>query len=462
MNVRRSENSLPIIQLGAISLRCKRQPMDRRTFLKTTGAVATAPLLSDKGLGLNEPPDIQHIVLVMMENRSFDHLLGWLPNAEGRQAGLQFPNKSGGYDQTHELAPDFTGCSYPDPDHSYSGGRVEVDGGKMDGFLMPASNGLNAIGYYNEQDLPFRSALARNYTTCDYYFPSILGPTFPNRIFQHAGATDRLDDDFSLCTLPTIWDNLAATGVSHRYYFSNIPFVALWGLKYVAISALYADFIADCAAGTLPAVSFVEPSFTTLDNFDEDDHPFSDVRNGDAFLAKTFKALSNSPKWPNTVLIINFDEWGGFYDHVPPPRALAPNNVDTDLAEGKALLGCRVPCIVASPWTLGNPSNPRVIHSVFDHTSVLKLIESVWHVPPVAARESSNDVGNLMETLGSDYQPAVPALPHPGYVLPSSLCLSSINPEAMAAAEPLTNDDEPTVFSRMIESGMVKGFPGHR
>lgn len=434
--------------------------MDRRTFLKTTGAVAAVPLLSDKRLGSNNPPDIQHIVVVMMENRSFDHLFGWLPNAEGRQAGLQFPNKSGGYDQTYELAPDFTGCSYPDPDHSYSGGRVEVNGGNMNGFLTPASNGLNAVGYYVEQDLPFRSALARNYTTCDYYFPSILGPTFPNCIFQHAGATDRLDDDFSLCTLPTIWDNLAATGVSHRYYFNNIPFLALWGLRYTNISALYADFLADCAAGALPAVSFVEPAFTTLDNLDEDDHPFSDVRNGDAFLAKTFKAVSNSPNWPNTVLIINFDEWGGFYDHVPPPRALAPNNVDTDLVEGKALLGCRVPCLIASPWTLGNPGNPRVIHHVFDHTSVLKLIESVWNVPPVAARESSDDVGNLLEAFSGSYQPAVPALPDPGYVLPSSLCLSSINPEVMMA-EPLTNDDEPTVFSRMLESGMIKGFPGH-
>ncbi len=162
-----------------------------------------------------------------MENRSFDHLLGWLPNANGKQAGLEFPNKTGGTNATFELAPDFTGCAYPDPDHRYSGGRTEVNGGKMNGFLQPASNGLNAIGYYREQDLPFRSALTRNYITCDHYFPSILGPTFPNRIFQHAGATDRLDDDFSICTLPTIWDNLAAKGVSHQYYFNNIPFLAL-------------------------------------------------------------------------------------------------------------------------------------------------------------------------------------------------------------------------------------------
>jgi phospholipase C len=156
--------------------KCIHPTMNRRTFLKTTGAVAAGSPLLERVSAMSEIPDIQHVIVVMMENRSFDHLLGWLPNANGKQAGLTFPNKSGGLNQTFELAPDFTGCAYPDPDHSYSGGRVEVDGGKMDGFLMPASNGLNAIGYYREQDLPFRAALARNYTTCDNYFPVDPGP----------------------------------------------------------------------------------------------------------------------------------------------------------------------------------------------------------------------------------------------------------------------------------------------
>jgi phospholipase C len=440
--------------------------MNRRSFLKTTAAVTAAgPLLAQKLSSATALElDIQHIVVVMLENRSFDHILGWLPGADGRQAGLKFPDPSGALQSTYELAPDFTGCAYPDPDHSYAGGRIEVDGGKMDGFLKDTANGLNAIGYYQEKDLPFRSALARNYTTCDRYFPSMLGPTFPNRIFQHSGAADRLDDDFSICTLPTIWDNLAAKGVSHKYYFSNIPFLALWGQKYIDICALYADFLVDCAAGTLPAVSYVDPTFTTLDNLDEDDHPFSDVRNGDAFLAKTFKAVSSSSTWPNTVLIFNYDEWGGFYDHVPPPRALAPNDVDTDLVDGKALLGCRVPCIVASPWTVGNPAKPRVSSTVFDHTSILKLIESVFNVPPLAARETSNDVGNILEALdATSYQPAVPDLPNAGYVVPSSLCESSTNPSGGCTSPvsvPTTADDEPTVFLEMIESGMLAGFPG--
>jgi len=436
--------------------------MNRREFLQTTGAVTVAAPLFAEGPA-SAPPQVQHIVVVMMENRSFDHLLGWLPNADGIQAGLQFPDSSGALHSTFELAPDFTGCAYPDPDHSYDGGRTEVDGGKMDGFLY--TSGLNAIGYYREADLPFRSALARNYTTCDRYFPSMLGPTFPNRIFQNAGATDRLDDSLTICTLPTIWDNLAATGVSHKYYFNNVPFLALWGLKYANICSLYDEFLADCAAGTLPAVSFVDPRYTILDNLDEDDHPFSDVRNGDAFLAKTFKAVSSSPNWPSTVLVVNFDEWGGFYDHVSPPRALAPNDVDPDLVNGKALLGCRVPCIVVSPWTRGNPASPRIDHTVYDHTSVLKMIESVFDVPPVAARETSNDVGNLFAVLSqTQYETAVPELPNPGYVIPSSLCLSSINPDGSSTSVPPTtnppNAEETTVFLDMIRSGMLVGFPG--
>jgi len=203
-------------------------------------------------------------------------------------------------------------------------------------------------------------------------------------------------------------------------------------------------------------VSFVDPSFTILTNLQNDDHPFSDVRNGDAFLAQTFAAVSQSPNWANTVFIINFDEWGGFFDHVTPPRALAPNNVDPDLVNGEALLGVRVPCIIASPWTKGDPTNPTVNHEVFDHTSVLKLIESVWNVPPLAARETSNTVGNLLDALNlSNPQASVPALPQPGYVTPSSLCFSASQNGTPGP------DDETTVFLRMINSGMLAGFPGY-
>jgi phospholipase C len=428
--------------------------MKRRTFVKTAGAAAGALISGEKAGRAQGNSPIQHVVVAMMENRSFDHILGWLPNANGMQAGLSYKDSNGNLQQTFELTPDYTGCSYPDPDHSYQGGRTEYDGGLMDGFLQVQPGSLYPIGYYQEKDLPFRSALVRNYLVCDQYFPSILAPTFPNRIFQHAGQTDRLDDSLTICTLPTIWDHLAAAGVSHKYYFSNVPFVALWGTKYLKISSSYAQFLADCAAGTLPAVSFVDPSFTLLLNLAEDDHPPSDVRNGDAFMAKTFHAVASSPNWPSTALIFNYDEWGGFFDHVVPPRAVAPNNVDTDLVDGKALLGIRVPGIVASPWTLGDPSSPLVNSTVFDHTSVLKLIESVFNVPPLAAREESTDVGDLLDVFDfSSPNSAVPALPSPGFVVPSSICQSDI-----VSPRP---DSEANIFQRMVDSGMLKGWPGY-
>jgi phospholipase C len=430
--------------------------MKRRTFVKTAG-VAAGALLSGQKAGQANPSSvpIQHIVVMMMENRSFDHILGWLPGADGMQAGLTYNDSNGNPQSTFELSPDYTGCAYPDPDHSYDGGRTEYDNGLMDGFLQVQPGSLYPIGYYQETDLPFRSALARNYLTCDRYFPSILAPTFPNRIFQLAGQTDRLTDSLTFCTLPTIWDNLAAAGVSHKYYFNSVPFVALWGTKYLNISHLYSDFLSDCAAGTLPAVSFVDPSFTLLLNLAEDDHPHSDVRNGDAFMAKTFHAITQSPNWPSTALIINYDEWGGFFDHIVPPRATAPNNVDTDLVDGEALLGIRVPCIVVSPWTLAEPNVPNVNSTVFDHTSVLKLIETVFGVPPLAAREESDTVGNLLEVFNfSAPNTDVPALPSPSYVVPSSLCSSSTSPSSRT-------DSESTIFQQMIDTGMLKGWPGN-
>jgi phospholipase C len=385
--------------------------IDRRQFLRrAAGAVSTAALMGTAGSqrlagqeqGLPDPDasGIEHIVVVMMENRSFDHLLGWLPGANGTQAGLSYVDKRGEAHPTFRLNT-FVGCSHPDPDHSYAGGRSEYDDGQMDGWLRTSSNDTFSIGYYEEADLPFFSALARNFTTLDNYFPSILSSTFPNRVFQHAAQTDRLSNTIDLSTLPTIWDTLAVAGISHKYYYSNVPFLALWGTKYLGISALFADFLADAASGNLPGVSFVDPRFTILDDgLGNDDHPHADLRAGEAFLGQVYRALTSSPAWPNTVLVVNRDEWGGFYDTVTPPRVIAPNDVDTDLIEGKALLGCRVPVVVVSPFAQGtNPATPRINSLLYDHTSVLKLIEWRYNLPPLTSRDASDEVANLALAL---------------------------------------------------------------
>ena len=395
--------------------------INRRTFMRSiAGASAAAALAGTKGLqgeaaaALPSPSasQIDHIVVVMMENRSFDHLLGWLPGGNGKQAGLTYLDSNGEAHSTSRLTT-FVGCAHPDPDHSYAGGRSEYDDGKIDGWLRTTTNDVFCIGYYEEADLPFFSAMARNFTTLDNYYPSILSSTFPNRVFQHAAQTDRLSNTLDISTLPTIWDNLAAAGVSHKYYFSNVPFLALWGAKYVGIAALFADFLADAAAGTLPAVSFLDPKFTILDDGEgNDDHPHADLRAGEAFMGQVYRAITSGPGWKNTVLIFNRDEWGGFFDTVTPPRVIAANDVDTDLVNGKALLGFRVPTIVVSPFTQGNPATPRINSELYDHTSVLKLIEWRYNLPPLTNRDASNEVGNLASALNftaPDY--TVPSLP---------------------------------------------------
>jgi phospholipase C len=361
---------------------------------------------------------IEHIVVVTMENRSFDHFLGWLPGADGKQAGLSYLDNSGVTHSTSELAPDFIGCGHPDPDHSYDQSRVAYDNGQMDGFLRAGSNDVFSIGYYSQPDLPFYNTLAQEYLVCDRYFASILGPTFSNRMFLWAAQTDRLDDSVSLTKLPTIFDRLLAAGVSHRYYFNNLPYLLLWGLKYLLWTSPFSQFLTQAAAGTLPAVSFVDPNYTIIDNGKgNDDHPHADVRNGDAFLSQVFQAVSSGPAWRKTVLIITFDEWGGFFEHVPPPRVAAANNLDQDQVNGQVLLGMRVPTVIASPFTRNTGPSPLVNHTVFDHTSILKLIEWRWGLQPLTPRDASPQIGNPATAMNfTSPNSGLPGLPSPSTV----------------------------------------------
>ena len=327
---------------------------------------------------------IEHVVLVMMENRSFDHFLGWLPHANGRQAGLSYPDPTGALHATHPLAPDFQGCAHPDPDHSYEGGHTQYDNGACDGWLLDTMNDPYAIGYYTQRDLSFLGAAAPGWTALDQYFAAILGPTYPNRIYQHAAQTDRISNTTTISTLPTIWDRLAGAGLTGRYYYSDVPFLSLWGGKYLPISQPIAGFYAACAAGTLPQFSYVDPRFLDEGSGTSgDDHPHADIRNGEAFLDSIYRAVTTSPNWKNTVLVINYDEWGGFFDHVPP--ALAPLPPADKAAGSDGRRGFRVPSLVISPWS----RRGAVAHTLFDHTSVLRLIEWRWGLQPLTVRDAS-------------------------------------------------------------------------
>jgi phospholipase C len=197
-----------------------------------------------------------------------------------------------------------------------------------------------------------------------------MAETQPNRIYQHAAQTDSLTNrtgaeaaqaaiNINPVTLPTIWDRLASTNVTGHYYSELRPTVdsvlSLWGVnKYFGITSLIDQFYTDCDNGTLPAVSFVDPTFTSVldglhqgDTGGDDNHPHSDVRNGEAFLARVYNKIVASPNWASTVLIINFDEWGGFFDHVPPPIVQVEPAEQALGNDGR--LGFRVPCLVISP-----------------------------------------------------------------------------------------------------------------
>lgn len=322
----------------------------------------------------------------MMENRSFDHLIGWLPGADGKQAGLTYPDASGVRHPTFPLAPDFEGCAYADPDHSYAGGRVQLAGGACDGFLRAAKDRF-PIGYYRQADLPFLGRAAPQWTVCDRYFAAILGPTFPNRLYLHAGVTDRLADTSALSRLPTIWDRLAGKRIPAAYYFGSVPFLLLWGLKYSSILRSLTRFVADCRSGRLPAVAYVDPPFTFLGKaVAADDHPHADIRAGEFFLNRIYQAVTTSPAWPRTLLVVVFDEWGGFFDHVLPP-------VGRDVRPAYAQRGFRVPCLVVSPYA----RRRYVSHRLFDHASVLRLIEWRFGLAPLSVRDAA--ANNLADAL---------------------------------------------------------------
>ncbi|HEY0794939.1 MAG TPA: alkaline phosphatase family protein [Acidisarcina sp.] len=429
------------------------QSISRRGFLSGMAAASLAAAAKANPIEeLIEPQlpnptnnPINHIILVMMENRSFDHILGWLPGANGRQAGLTYRDKAGKSHSTYHLT-NYQNCALEDPDHSYPGGRAQYDGGLCDGWLRAGTNDLFPIGYYGPQDLGFLSQAAPRWTVCDNYFAGIMAPTYPNRFYQHAAQTDRLDDSTTLSTLPTIWDRLASAGVTGRYYYNDVPFTALWGGTYLNISRPYTQFLAECATGLLPQFSYVDPRFEDESTgTSNDDHPHADIRNGEAFLNQVYTAVTNSPAWPNTVLIINFDEWGGFFDHVPPPRKPIPAS---DLALGSdGRLGFRVPALVISPFA----RRGYLSGTQFDHTSVLKMIEWRWNLNPLTVRDQT--ANNLATVL--NFQS--PNLVAPQFKVPIGPFLGACTSPATGGVPPI--DSEETEWKAIRAIAKQYGFP---
>jgi phospholipase C len=369
--------------------------ISRRDFVARAAAATGVGLLACSHTEDPTPdpsgPDasgLDHIVIVTMENRSFDHLLGWLPGADGKRTELSYRDKSGAAHSPFHLT-DPQMCGFLDPNHAYDGGRSELNNGACDGWLTTPGNDLYTIGYYDAADLPFLGRAAPAWTVLDRYFCPILGPTYPNRIVSLAGQTDRLSNTREDCALPTIWDRLQSAGKTGLNYGDTITTTGLWGLKYLSRIRPMSEFFRDAANGSLPSVAYVDPDI--LNEPSDSYHPPGDVRDGDAFLARVYAAVTKGPLWSKTLLILTFDEWGGFFDHVPPTAAPLPAG---EAAVGNdGMRGFRIPTILVSPFA----KRGAVSSKLYDHASILRLIEWRWNLAPLTVRDAQ--ANNLMDEL---------------------------------------------------------------
>jgi len=368
---------------------------------------------------------VDTFVVLMMENRSFDHYLGWFPGADGRNMGLRYPDDAGKKHATHKLAPDYQGCGFMDPDHSFEGGRAEYNHGKLDGFYV--ANDDYAIGYYEKADLGFLPHVAKEFTLYDRYFCSLLGPTFPNRHYmwgaQSGGQTtnvipaDKLGDEWE-----TIFDRAIAKGFTARYYSFDQPFAALYGTRAIPWIHPIEDYLADCAAGTLPNIAFVDPPFLDGgggDGLSGDEHPHGDIRIGQAYMAQLTHAFLNSPQFRTGAMFINYDEWGGFFDHVRPPF-VPDSRQNKMLSKTFGLTGFRIPGVAISPYA----RRGHVSHATVTHESILKLISHRFGLGYLNKRHRyASQIGRTFDWENPKFE--VPALPTPSLPVTTPCSLQS-------------------------------------
>jgi len=360
-------------------------------------AQGSAAGVTAKALGNPRDAPFNIVVVLMMENRSFDHVLGWLPGANGKQRGLLYTDKTGIAHETWPLAPEWQGCRFSDPDHSWQGTATQYANGRCNGFLQTAPPGDRfPIGYYGQKDLPILSALATGYTTFDNYFCSMQGPTWENRLYQLSGTTQvDMPDGFPQtdadrpCTISTtIFDRAAAAGLRAAYYYHGEPMTGLFKSKrYDGLSYPIEQFWVDAHHGALANIVFVDPNYTDAaedDGTSNDYHPKGSVLVAEQFVARVHNTLAQCPQWDRMVFVLNFDEHGGFFDHVPPP-ACQDDTVQPGPGPHPNLkrLGFRVPAIAMGPFA------PSKIESAgpYEHCSILKMIEWRWGLEPMSLRD---------------------------------------------------------------------------
>jgi phospholipase C len=378
--------------------------ISRRGLLKAAGTLGlvglAAPLIglgrsvsTAKAAGRPSTP-IEHIVVDMQENRSFDHYYGFAPfvGRYGVPAGYSQPDGNGG-----SIAPyHFTSLSTPDIGHGWGATHSEYDGGKMDGFY--ATDGINCLGYYLQADLPFYYSLFKDFTLCTNYFCSLMGPTWPNRFYLAAGTSGGITTNgiwgYGVFDYPIILDLLEAAGITWKVYNIGWDSVPLGNTDNVFVfwkrwahdqrtRGSKGEYLNDLHLGRLPQVSFIIPSFAR----GWDEHPPADISVGMGIQEELITALMQSSAWESAAYIHTYDEAGGYFDHVAPAQLDAFG------------LGIRVPTWVISPWAKPSHLEP----TLYEHTSVLKFIEAIFGLPTLASVNHLFDTGT---PVGSNYEAA--------------------------------------------------------
>jgi len=345
---------------------------------------------------------IEHFLVVMQENRSFDHYFGTMPGVDGIPTDATNPDMDGAPVETFHT----TDFCINDVRHGWNDSHRQYNGGLNDGFVTTnAPSGDRALGYFDETDLPFYWDMAQTFAFSDHHFCSVLGPTFVNRLyFMGASSLGRISNgSIDNERVPAdggeynIFQQLDRAGIEWRYYFVTVP--AIWGTyptyglhprrrdRARPIDELFEDL----ATGDLPPVVYIDPGFE-LNNrvVSTDEHPPANPQYGQAWVRSVVTAVMASPIWRETALIITYDEHGGFYDHVPPPEACPPGDWPPDLESGSVdadfdRLGFRVPLFVVSPWSRAG----YVSDQVTDLTSVLRLIQARFGLPALTGRDAA-------------------------------------------------------------------------
>jgi phospholipase C len=353
------------------------------------------------------PNKIEHLVVLMMENRSFDHMLGFLKSPgwpiDGLNGAETNPDSTGA---TVRVTPDalYAGDLVPDPGHDFISVNEQIYGNStatgsptMQGFVKAymgkakdVAKSHNVMKCFGPGRLPVLSTLAREYAVCDRWFASVPGPTLPNRAFAMGatshGRVDMVPDYF--INLKTVFELLDGHGVSSKIYFTD--FTAGLAVLFLEKNRQkffghYDDFKKDCKNNRLPAYSFIEPRYyrssSSGDEFPPtDQHPDHNVFRGEQVITAVYDALtSNQQTWESSLLVITYDEHGGLYDHVPPPACVSPGDQPVDtLPFSFERLGVRVPAVLVSPFI------PRgtIIRDVFDHTSIIATASKLFITSP--------------------------------------------------------------------------------